>query len=1038
MPSPTDALSAGLRQSLAGVSRKSESNGELHNLDTALAAGHKLSEITKHHVEYESSDNQQSSTQNVLKSKYVVLDTKHVAGAQNFNGISPNGTNGGLSNGNKFNNGSANSVTIGPQLNGFKGVQQNGLTYGNINGNMKNLNSSASSNGVKKLGCNGVMKGTENGASKAFNNSDSMLPEPKCVLYQPDKVTLGWQNNFRAGAGMVNLGNTCYLNATLQALFHVPAFVEWLLNDTEHMKKCEQINGPGFGDCITCSMSRTLRLSHNNQIIKPSLITSKIKMICRHMSHGSQEDAHEFMRHLLENMEKAYLNRCKAQKFDPYSKETTPINQIFGGYIRTEVKCLRCSYASTTFQHIQDLILDIRKASKVEDAMDQYFSKERLEENSYKCEKCKCGVPAIKKYSIERPPKVLCIQLKRFNAVGVKIPKPVEHRTQMDLKRHIHPQSTYARCPSLPYKLISMVTHVGPSSGCGHYTAIAQCSSRTFHHFDDTHVQPVSLQAVLNNCAYILIYEMEPQALRQGPKATTGTPVATTSALSQNNLNIMNGTAKASPLTPGGLPSVKDRERVTFGLASPKPTNTQSRIVMHKPSNANNSPTSTSKPSNIQNGSVPKETRVGNFIGPVQAVTNGKHVLTPAAKDRPSSSGVLKPSDSVTISNCDSLRKDSSNSCKPFESEKKHMGSLVPYDCDDDSSSRDSSLSPPLNDDHEVLTVKATKPGDWQVTNSSGLRSPSIHSESSNHSVASATGPNWNVTEKQPAASSLCSKSSTAEKVKDKKVKELSPLTVSYSSDPEPDSQPSKSIDICHLRAKSVERELNLGENTSPSKHMFPSKKARVRRHSISSESDSSCSNKTMKKKVKMNESLENKGLKQNVSAERLELPSLLDGGHETVSSSTNNIGPKHPSSTSSSMWNGESNSKTVNDLLKMSHQGFGSDRVSSWTGEQSQADRSVEQEKQASWKRSRDEYEMELDQGRQKKVKKDKNRWSPYAQSFPNRPGSVQFNQNRKFSNSYSNPHHRYKGRPNHNNYRNWQSDNYYKPTNNHRYYRN
>lgn len=78
MPSPTDAISTGLRFSLAGSSRKvgNDSNGEPNSLDSALAAGNKLAEITKHHVEYESSDNQQSNTQNVLKSKYIVLDTK--------------------------------------------------------------------------------------------------------------------------------------------------------------------------------------------------------------------------------------------------------------------------------------------------------------------------------------------------------------------------------------------------------------------------------------------------------------------------------------------------------------------------------------------------------------------------------------------------------------------------------------------------------------------------------------------------------------------------------------------------------------------------------------------------------------------------------------------------------------------------------------------------------------------------------------------------------------------------------------------------
>lgn len=39
---------------------------------------------------------------------------------------------------------------------------------------------------------------------------------------------------------MYNVGNTCYLNSTLQALFHVPAFANWLYADDEHRKKCEE------------------------------------------------------------------------------------------------------------------------------------------------------------------------------------------------------------------------------------------------------------------------------------------------------------------------------------------------------------------------------------------------------------------------------------------------------------------------------------------------------------------------------------------------------------------------------------------------------------------------------------------------------------------------------------------------------------------------------------------------------------------------------------------------------------------------------
>lgn len=76
------------------------------------------------------------------------------------------------------------------------------------------------------------------GTERVSGSGGDGVPAPQKVLFPMERLSLRWERVFRVGAGLHNLGNTCFLNSTIQCLTYTPPLANYLLSK-EHARSCE-------------------------------------------------------------------------------------------------------------------------------------------------------------------------------------------------------------------------------------------------------------------------------------------------------------------------------------------------------------------------------------------------------------------------------------------------------------------------------------------------------------------------------------------------------------------------------------------------------------------------------------------------------------------------------------------------------------------------------------------------------------------------------------------------------------------------------
>ncbi|KAJ2807566.1 hypothetical protein H4S07_003567, partial [Coemansia furcata] len=246
-----------------------------------------------------------------------------------------------------------------------------------------------------------------------------------------------------------------------------------------------------------------------NSSISPKSIVGRLKLVAKHMRIGRQEDAHEFLRLLVDAFQRSLLHGIDP-KIDRRIQETTLAHQIFGGYLQSQVKCSRCNHESNTFEPLLDLSLDIQAGNTIAKALRSFTRPEILtKDNRYKCEKCSKLVDATKQMTVYRLPRALTLQLKRFSSFGGgKISRHVEFPLSLSMKGYVSANST-ERGP-YEYSLYAVLVHAGGSSRSGHYYSFVKSSAGVWYELNDSSVRQVSERTVLGQTAYLLFYERCP------------------------------------------------------------------------------------------------------------------------------------------------------------------------------------------------------------------------------------------------------------------------------------------------------------------------------------------------------------------------------------------------------------------------------------------------------------------------------------------------------------------------------------------------
>ncbi|XLR56451.1 hypothetical protein HN51_010737 [Arachis hypogaea] len=383
--------------------------------------------------------------------------------------------------------------------------------------------------------------GHNDSVSKLFNQDSKKTPNGHIVSQVKDLLP----------RGLINSGNLCFLNATVQALLSCSPFVQ-LLQDlrTRNIQKVGYPTLTAFTEFLSqfdVPSSTKLKKKDTDALetgrpFCPTMFVDVLKKFSPDLPNVMSgrprlEDAQEFLSFVMDQMhgellklegQSSSLNGSKSslvssaeddewETVGPKNKSAVTRTQsfvpselsgIFGGQLRSLVRA-KGNRASATVQPYLLLQLDIYPDAvhTIEDALHLFSAPETVEGYRTTLTGKPGVVTARKSVHIQTLPKILILHLVRFgygSQGSTKLLKPVHFPLELVLGRDllVSPSTEGRR-----YELVATITHHGREPSKGHYTADALYPNGQWLRFDDASVIAIGANKVLHDQAYVLFYK---------------------------------------------------------------------------------------------------------------------------------------------------------------------------------------------------------------------------------------------------------------------------------------------------------------------------------------------------------------------------------------------------------------------------------------------------------------------------------------------------------------------------------------------------